>query len=220
MRRRGFLRVCGGGAAVALLAGARGAEPFLFRRARFYDHGSYVSVSVGFPELLRATDRDAMAWLDSGFETVLRYECVLLEHGTHREVARRVHEVTIRYDFLQGNRYEVRARQGGRTLFRRHYSDRARAVRAATRLSKVPIARAADLVRGGPDGPAYVAAIVAQRNPLEPSTQGPGADPAVARAQDRDVRWFGRLVGFLVGEVPEAEVTVRVRTQPFYLEVR
>ena len=220
MRRRGFLRLLGSAAAVPLLTAARGAEPFLFRRARFYDHGSYVSVSIAFPELLRASDRAAMAWLDSGFETVLRYEFVVLEYGTHREVARRVHEVTIRYDFLQGNRYEVRARQGGRTLSRRHFSDRAAAVRAATRLARVPIARAKDLVRGGADGPAYLVAIVAQRNPLEPSVHGPGADPAVSRAQDRDVRWFGRLVGFLVGEVPEAEVTVRVRTQPFYLEVR
>jgi len=220
VRRRTFLRAAAGAAVVTVAAGAKPPEHFLFRRARFFDHGRYVSVSVAFPELLRASDRDAMAWLDSGFETVLRYRFLVLEHGTRREVARATHTVTIRYDFLRGDTYEVRARTDRRTLFRRNYATRAEAIAAATKLVQWPVVDTRRLVRGGPHGPAYVVAIVAQRNPLDPTSEGPAADPSVARAQPRDVQWFGRLVGFLVGEIPEAEVTVRVRTQPFYLEAR
>ncbi|RMG93497.1 MAG: hypothetical protein D6705_18610 [Deltaproteobacteria bacterium] len=220
MKRRRFLAAFGGVAAAPWLIAARSRDHYLFRRARFFDHGGYVSMSMGFPELLRASDRDAMAWVDSGFETVLRYRIIVVDRKARREVEQRVHLVTLRFDFLQGDRYEVKARQGGRTLFRRYYDERRAAVDAATHLARVPIADTSRLVRGGPGGPSYSVAVVAQRNPLGPDEQGPGADPAVARAQDRDVQWFGRLVGFLVGEVPEAEVTVRLRTQPFYLEAR
>ncbi len=216
MRRRAFLIL----ASWVVLAGAARPEATLLRRARFYDHGDRVTMDLALPELLRPWDREAMAWLDSGFETLLVYDVALFEHGTNRLVERHRDLVKLRYDYMGGARYELKRYRDGRFVRRRTYERPREAVRAAVRLRRTTVADAGKLTRAGARGPSYYVTVVAQRNPIDDAVGAVGPDPSVGRGQGRDVQWFQRLVHFLAGELPTAEVSLRVRTQPFYLEVR
>ncbi len=216
MRRRAFLLL----ATVAALGAGVRPDATLLRRARFYDHGDRVTMDLALPDLLRPWDREAMAWLDSGFETLLVYDIALFETGSNRLVERHRDLVKLRYDYMGGAQYELKAYRDGRFVRRRTYTRPREAVRAAVRLRRVTVAATANLARAGARGPSYYVTVVAQRNPIEDPAGAIEPDPSTGRGQGRDVQWFQRLVHFLAGELPTAEVALRVRTQPFYLEVR
>jgi hypothetical protein len=198
--------------------GAVRPDTLLLRRARFEEVGAAVMVTVAFPELLRARDREAMASLDSGFETTLVYDLMLHEHGTNRVLEQHRRVVKVRYDYLN-RRYEVTTRDDGGTRARRFFKRRSDAAAAAVELRRMRVGRTEGLGRGEA-GPFYYVTVLGQRNPLTPTQGEPGLDPGTGRAQGRDTRWFRRFVNFLAGELPEAEETVRFRTQPFYLRSR
>ena len=214
MRRRALLA---GMASLSLVSAMR-PDTLLLRRARFEEVGAAIMVTVAFPELLRTRDREAMASLDSGFETTLVYDLILHEYGTNRVLEQHRRVVKVRYDYLN-RRYEVTTRDDGGARARRYFPRRADAVEAAMSLRRMRVGRTEGLGRGE-DGPFYYVTVLGQRNPLAPAQIDTGLDPGTGRAQGRDTRWFSRFVNFLAGELPEAEETVRFRTQPFYLRAR
>ncbi len=218
MRRRAFLWAL---ASLILTAAAR-PDTLLLRRARFEEVGNSAMMTIEFPELLRLRDRETIPSVDSGFETTLIFDLVLYEHGSNSGLEWHRRIVKIRYDYMN-QRYEVTTRDDGGNRARRFFKRRSRAVAAATRLTRMKVGRSANLARGS-GGPYYYVTIRGQRNPLDPTEPsaglGSGLDPGTGRAQGRDTRWFSRFVNFLATELPEAEATVRYRTQPFYLVER
>lgn len=216
MRRRALLL---GLVSLGLTAGVR-PDTLLLRRAKFEEVGDAAMMTVEFPELLRTRDREAMASVDSGFETTLVYDVVLHEHGTNAVVVQHRRIVKIRYDYMN-RRYEVTTRDDGGSRARRWFTRRSRAVAAAVKLDRIKVGRSRDLARGDPrQGPFYFVTVTGQRNPLDPTGGDAGLDPGAGRGQGRDTRWFSRFVNFLARELPSAEATVRYRTQPFYLVKR
>jgi hypothetical protein len=186
------------------------------RRGRFEEVGSWITVTLPFPELLRPRDREALAWLESGFETTFVYEVHLWPWSGPGPVARHVREVRLRWDHL-AQKFEAILRDDGAAPVRATWATREEALAGVLEARRLRVGLAAELTRGGPEGPFYMVSVLAQRNPLEGSAGDDELDPAAGRAQGRDSRWFSQFVGFLAGDVPEAEVTVRVRTQPFWL---
>ena len=216
MKRRMFLLAA---ASLGLTAASR-PDKLLHRRARFEEVGDAAMMTVEFPELLRRRNREAMAAVDSGFETTLVYDLVLYEYRTNTVIEQHRRIVKIRYDYMN-LRYEVTTRDDGGNRARRWFTRRSRAVAAAVKLGRVKVGRVRDLTRGDPkDGPFYYVTIKGQRNPLAPITSAGGLDPGTGRGQGRDTRWFNRFVNFLAQELPDAEATVRYRTQPFFLVKR
>lgn len=209
MRRRDCLR----GIVVAPLVGFVRPDTLPYKRAVFEEVGNSVLLTVSLPALFRRYDREALASIDSGFDTTLVYTLKLWQHGSRRLVATTDVLVKIRRDPWK-KRYVVAMREAG-TWTKRSFAERDPAIAAAVKLDRVRVAAATELERGE-DGPYYFVSILAQRNPIDVdvSTVGDG------RGQGRDLEWFGRLVDVLAGERAEAEETVHVRTNPFYLVPR
>ncbi len=209
MRRRTCLR---GFAAMPLVGFVR-PDALPYKRAAFEEVGNSVLLTVSLPALFRRYDREALASLDSGFDTRLVFTLKLWQHGSRRLIATTEVLVKVRRDPWK-KRYVVAVGELG-TWTKRTFVDRDAAIAAAVRLERIRVAAASDLERGE-DGPYYFVSILAQRNPLDVdvSTGGDG------RGQGRDLEWFGRLVDVLAGERAQAEETVHVRTNPFYLVPR
>lgn len=208
MKRRVFL----GGSLVLPPLLLRG-EAILVRRAQFEEGGDWLLMTLDLPELFPARDREALDSIDSGFATVVRYDLELHRLGLTGPQKLIALEARIQYD-LWNQRYVVSGYADGQRTTRRTFAGRADAIRAVTKLQRIRIAKTADLGRGA-NGPYYYVVVVARRNPVDPATVA-GLDPAT-RARGSDVRWFARLLDFLADRAPDAEETLSVRTNPFYL---
>ena len=206
MKRRTFLV---GALSTPLLVGFARVE---LRDAVFEEMGSSLVMTLEVPGLFKKHDADALASIDSGFDTNLHFQLKLYEWGKRKLVAQNTILVKIRRDPWK-KKYVVSTR-GERGWTKRFFSDRAEAIKAATTLQRVKVAAIEDLERGE-DGPYYFAEILAQRNPLTPDAKrGRGT---TGRGTGRDLEWFGRLVEVLAGERETAEETVNVRTNATYL---
>jgi len=183
------------------------------RKATFEEVGNSVLVTLSLPMLFRRYDREALASIDSGFDTIIQYTVKLWQHGTRRLVGTREIVVKIRRDPWK-KRYVVSTREETGWV-KRTFVDRDDAIAAAVRLDRVRVASASDLERGE-GGPYYFVTVLALRNPLA----GTSGERSSGRAQGRDLEWFGRLVEVLAGERAQAEEVVHVRTNPFYLVER
>ena len=215
MRRRAFLVAL----ACAPLLGFVKPEDLPRKRAVFEEVGTSLRMSIGLPKLLRKHDREAMASIDSGFDTTIEYTIRLWQHlgrGNRRLVETRELVVKIRRDPWK-KRYVVSAGDE-RGWTRRYFEERDAAILAAVKLERVRIASVGKLERGD-DRASYFVEILALRNPLRKRGPG-GGDAASGRGQGRDLEWFGRLVENLAGERPRAEEIVHVRTNLFYLVPR
>lgn len=180
------------------------------RDAVFEEMGSSLVVTVDIPGLFKKHDADALASIDSGFDTNLHFQLKLFEYGKKRLVTQSTVVVKIRRDPWK-KKYVVSTR-GERGWTKRFFNDRAAAIRAATTLQRVKVAAISDLERGE-EGPYYFLEIVAQRNPLTSDAKR----GTTSRGTGRDLEWFGRLVEVLAGERAKAEETVNVRTNATYL---
>lgn len=209
MRRRAYLR---GLVALPILGFAR-PDTLPIRRASFEEVGNSVLMTLSLPGLFKRYDRDALDSIDSGFDTTLHFTVKLWQHGTRHLVDTREILVRIRRDPWK-NRYVVSTREGG-TWAKRTFAERDPAIAAAVKLDRVKVAAATALERGE-DGPYYFVTVLAQRNPLAAPEDFAGSTGAAGR----DLEWFGRLVDVLAGERAEAEETLHVRTNPFYLVPR
>jgi len=198
--------------ALPLVAMAR-PDTLPLRRAVFEEVGTSVVMTLSLPTLFRRYDKDALESIDSGFDTSLHFTIKLWQHGTRRLVGTRELLVRIRRDPWK-QRYVVSARENG-AWTKRTFTERDAAVAAAVRLDRVEVGSASALERGE-GGPYYFVTVFAQRNPLEP----PADFASSTAAAGRDLEWFGRLVDVLAGERAEAEETVQLRTNPFYLVAR
>jgi Domain of unknown function (DUF4390) len=183
------------------------------KKAVFEEVGNSVLMTVSLPTLFRRYDREALASIDSGFDTTIHFTIKLWEHGTRRLVDTRELLVRIRRDPWK-RRYVVSTRESG-VWRKRTFTERDDAVAAAVKLDRVRVAAVNQLERGE-DGPSYFVEILALRNPLDPPEDFAGS----TRAQGRDLEWFGRLVDVLAGERAEAEETVHVKTYAFFLVER
>lgn len=213
MKRRTFAV----GPVALALAGFARSETLPTRVATFEEVGDSVLMTVTFPELLRARDREALASIDSGFETTLVYEIKLFEYGATTAFASLRHVVKIHYDHWQ-KRYVVESREASGAAGKRYFTRQDAAIEHSVALRRLRIARASSLERGG-DGPYYFATIRAMRNPIG-ARGARGAGTASGRGQGRSPGWFRRVVEFMSGSQPRAEQTLHVRTNPFYLEPR
>lgn len=209
MKRRQWLQ----GAIVMPVAVVARPEPVTRRRAVFEEAGSSVLMTMSLPMLFRRYDKDALESIDSGFDTTIELTIKLWQHGTNRVIGTHEVLVRIRRDPWK-QRYVVSTRADG-TWTKRSFDERDAAVAAAVKLDRIRIAATSELERGD-DGPTYFVTVFAQRNPLEPSPDF----AASTSAQGRDLEWFGRLVDVLAGERAQAEETVHVRSNPFYLVER
>ncbi len=209
MKRRALLQ----GLVVAPIVGFARPDTLIQRKATFEEVGNSVLMTVSLPMLFRRTDRDALSSIDSGFDTTLHFTLKVWQKGKNRLVDTRELLVVIRFDPWK-KRYVVRTRESG-VWSKRTFTERDAAIAGAVKLDRVRVAAANQLERGE-SGPYYFVEIIAQRNPLDPPEDFAGS----TRAQGRDLEWFGRLVDVLAGERAEAEETVHLRTNLFFLEAR
>lgn len=212
MRRRAFLVALSS----APLLGFVRPDTLPLRKATFEEVGSSVRMTVALPNLFRKHDKEAMASIDSGFDTTIEYTLRLWQYGTRRLLETREIVVKIRRDPWQ-KRYVV-SKRDDRGWSKRYFQRRDDAIAAAVDLERVRITASGALERGE-DGPYYFVEILALRNPLRKRKQGQGRS-ASGRGQGRDLEWFGRLVEMLAGERAVAEEIVHVKTNPFYLVPR
>lgn len=210
VRRR---TVLGGLLTAPLLAFAR-PESLVKRAAEFAEVGNSIQMTLSLPALIRANDQEALASINSGFDTTLEYTIKVWEHGTRRKVASRVIVLKLRRDPWKKH-YLLRTK-GSSGWIRRTFSKRADAIEAAVTLDGIKVCSASRLERGGEAGPFYFVEILAMRNPLR-KRRGSGRGTETHRAQGRDAEWFRRLVETLAGERARAEKVVHVRTNPFFL---
>ena len=208
MKRRTFVI---GAASTPLMLGMARPEALTVREAEFEEIGSSLVMSVAIPGLFKKNDTDALASIDSGFDTKLHFQLKVWEWGKRKLITKRTVLVKVRRDPWK-KKYVVSTR-GTRGWTKRFFKDRKAAIEAATTLTRVKVASVSDLERGN-DGPYYFVEIVALRNPLTPKA---GKKGATGRARGRDLELFGRLVELLAGERAKAEETVHVRTNPTYL---
>jgi len=188
-------------------------EALPVRKAVFEEVGNSVFITVSLPSLFRRSDKEALASIDSGFDTTLVFQLRLWEIGTRALVAEESLIVKIRRDPWK-RQYTVRTRTPSGWA-KREFATRDQALNEATTLVRVRLV-AADRLGRGANGPFYFAEVLALRNPLvaEPSSSGGTND---GRAQGRDLEWFGTLVDVLAGEQARAEESVHLRTNAFYL---
>lgn len=215
MRRRAFLVAL---SCAPLLAFVK-PEDLPRRRAVFEEVGTSLRMTLGVPKLLRKHDREAMASIDSGFDTTIEYTLRLWQYlgrGNRRFVEDRELVVKIRRDPWK-KRYVV-STADDRGWTRRYFENRDAAIAAAVKLERVRIAAVSTLQRGDAQAN-YFVEVLALRNPLRKRGAGDG-DSASGRGQGRDLEWFGRLVENLAGERARAEEVVHVRTNLFYLVPR
>lgn len=206
--RRRFLAIAG--ALPFLIAGIIDTKALPVRKARFVETKTGVKMVVSLPDLLPSFDHDAMEALDSAFATRLVFELGLYRWEARVPSEVRHVEAKIFYD-PWNLEYVVERNVDGRVL-RRTFSERDAAVKDAVTLD-VEIAKKSTLDRGR--GNFYVVRIMAQRNPVDsppPPRRGLGS----ARSTDLEV--FSRWVGMFVRSRPDAEQTIEVRSNAFFLE--
>lgn len=213
LRRR---TVIGGLLSLPLLALAR-PDTLVQRAAKFAEIGNSIQLTLSLPALIRKTDADALASIDSGFDTTIEYTLTVWEHGTRRKVDSRTVVVKLRRDPWKKN-YLVRTK-GATGWRKRTFAKRSDAIAAAVTLDAIKVCSASRLSRGGEAGPFYFVEVLAMRNPLRRSG-GHGRGTETRRGQGRDADWFRRLVETLAGERARAEKVVHVRTNPFFLVPR
>lgn len=213
VRRRVLL-----GAALGLpLLGFVRPETLVQRAAEFAEIGNSIQMTLALPTLIRKGDLEAMASIDSGFDTTLEYTLKVWEHGTRRLVATRTLVLKLRRDPWKKS-YLLRTK-GSSGWVKRSFETRDEAIAAAVTLDGVRICSASLLERGGEAGPFYFVEILAMRNPLQAGDEGDDGTET-RRGQGRDAEWFRRLVETLAGERARAEQIVHVRTNPFFLVPR
>jgi hypothetical protein len=207
--RRGFVRAL---AVLALSLPLLAAAPETLprREAKFTYTSRKLKLRVAVPDLLRATDKQAMKLLDGGYPTRLVYDLAVYPKGSRSPIAVAHIEVSVQWDPWNRD-YIVQTSIGSGAATVRRYALREDAVKAATTLS-VPIADLDQIPRG--EDEVLFVQVVAQRNPLEAKTSGANA---AARGQDRDLEVFSRWVGMFVRSRPKAEQLVEFRTFPFYV---
>lgn len=183
------------------------------KKAVFEEIASSVQMTLALPDLIRKTDKGALKSIDSGFDTVLRFEIELWEHGVRaRKLASRVVTVKVVRDPWT-DKYVVKTR-GNTGWIRRTFTTQEAAIEAAVTLDRIRICDTSTLVRGtAAQGPFYFCSVLAMRNPVK----DPPPSRRRRRGGDRDLEWFGRLVDALAGERARAEEIVHVRTNAFYL---
>jgi hypothetical protein len=210
VKRRTFMQ---GMIAVPVIAYAR-PDTLPLRRATFEEVGNSVLVTMTLPALFRRYDREALASIDSGFDTTIHYVVKVWQHGKNRLVDTREVRVKIRRDPWK-KRYVVSTREDSGWT-KRTFVERDEAIAAAVKLDRVRVCAASDLERGE-GGPYYFVTVLALRNPIVVKSDG---DRSSGRGQGRDLEWFGRLVEVLAGERAQAEEVVHVKTNAFYLVER
>jgi hypothetical protein len=209
VKRRTFVV---GSLATPLLLGFARPEALSVREAIFEEMGTSLVVTVQLPGLFKKHDTDALASIDSGFDTNLHFSLKVWEWGKRKLVAQRTVLVKIRRD--PWKKMYVVSTRGSRGWSKRFFEKRDEAIAAATTLTRATVASTSELERGD-DGPYYFVEILAQRNPLASDARRKRG--ATGRGTGRDLEWFGRLVEVLAGERAKAEETVHVRTNPTYL---
>ncbi len=210
LRRRTFV---GAALGLPLLAFVR-PETLVQRPAEFAEIGNSIQMTLSLGALIRDNDLEALASIDSGFDTTLEYTLKVWEHGTRRLMASRTIVLKLRRDPWKKH-YLLRTK-GSSGWSKRSFDDRAKAIEAAVTLDGVKVCSASLLERGGEAGPFYFVEVFAMRNPLR-APRGEGGGTETHRGQGRDAEWFRRLVETLAGERARAERVVHVRTNPFFL---
>jgi hypothetical protein len=210
--------------AVGLLpftGGALRPEPWPLRRATFEELGDVVTLTVELPGLFPGWDLDALASIDSGFATRVVMEVKLYALRGASPIARVQRECSVQFD-LWTKDYAVATRDAAGSTVRRRYPLRADAIVAASTIERLPLMEARSLQRAvaGGRGPYYLATIVAQRNPIAPDPAPTSLPSAAVASATSGGTWFARFVDTLAPPPPEAERTVRLRTNPFYLVPR
>lgn len=214
VRRRVLL-----GAALGLpLLGFARPETLVQRPAEFAEIGNSIQMTLALPTLIRKSDLEALASIDSGFDTTLEYTLKVWEHGTRQLVATRTLVLKLRRDPWKKS-YLLRTK-GSSGWIKRSFDSRDEAIAAAVTLDGVKICSASLLERGGEAGPFYFVEILAMRNPLQSAGDEREDGTETRRGQGRDAEWFRRLVETLAGERARAEQIVHVRTNPFFLVPR
>ena len=174
-------------------------------------------MTLALPALIRDNDLEAMASIDSGFDTTFEYTLKVWEHGTRQLVTTRTIVIKLRRDPWQKH-YLLRTK-GSTGWVKRSFQEHAKAIEAAVTLDGVKVCSSSLLERGGEAGPFYFVEVLAMRNPLR-RQRGVDGGPETRRGQGRDAEWFRRLVETLAGERARAEQVVHVRTNPFFLVPR
>jgi hypothetical protein len=186
-------------------------------KAVFEEVGNSVLVTLSLPALFRKYDKEALSSIDSGFDTTVEFTIKVFQHGARPKLVA-TRELTIKIRRNPWKKRYVVAVQDELGWTRRSFERRDDAIAAAVKLDRVRVCAASELERGD-DGPYYFVTVLAQRNPLRPRDAS-GSETPVERGSGRDLEWFGRLVEVLAGERAEAEETVNVRTNAFYLVPR
>lgn len=215
--RRSVLRLGGATLVTASLMGLARPDTLPTRKAVFEEIGTSILITLALPALFRRTDADALASIDSGFDTTLKFSLDVWEHGTRTHLGRRVIVRKIRRDPWK-KKYVVRTK-GSSGWITRTFDKRQDAIEAAVTLDRVRVISASGLQRGGEAGPFYFVTVLALRNPLAEDTAG-AKRRRRGRSGRRDLEWFGRLVDVLAGEQATAEEILNVRTNPFFLVPR
>lgn len=213
LRRRTLLS---GALALPLMAFVR-PETLVQRPAQFAEIGNSIQMTLALPALIRDNDLEAMASIDSGFDTTFEYTLKVWEHGTRQLVTTRTIVIKLRRDPWQKH-YLLRTK-GSTGWVKRSFQEHAKAIEAAVTLDGVKVCSSSLLERGGEAGPFYFVEVLAMRNPLR-RQRGVDGGPETRRGQGRDAEWFRRLVETLAGERARAEQVVHVRTNPFFLVPR
>jgi hypothetical protein len=193
-------------------------ETLVQRPAEFAEIGNSIQMTLALPTLIRDNDLEALASIDSGFDTTIETTLKVWEHGTRRLVATRTIVLKLRRDPWKKH-YLLRTK-GSSGWVKRSFEHRDEAIAAAVTLDGVKVCSASLLERGGEAGPFYFVEILAMRNPLRPSGDEGDGGTQTRRGQGRDAEWFRRLVETLAGERARAEQVVHVRTNPFFLVPR
>jgi len=193
-------------------------EALPVRRATFEEIGNSVLLTLSLPGLFRRGDREAVASIDSGFDTTLAFRLRVWKYGSKVRIGDTEHEIKIRFDPWK-KVYLVRSRTE-KGWSKREFVAQEQALAAATTLSRVRVAASDALVRATANaGPYYFVEVLAMRNPMV-RTENSNARAPSERSVGRDLEWFARLVDVVAGERAVAEETVHVRTNPFYLPPR
>lgn len=212
MKRRTFMAGLAGLPVVAMVR----PDTLPQRKAVFEEIGDAVRLTLALPSLVRQRDEEALASIDSGFDTTLRYTLRLWQYGSRDLVQERTLVVKIRRDPWK-KLYLVSTRDKGRWR-KQWFETRDAAIDAAVTLERVEVAQTRALGRGE-DGPYYFVEVLALRNPIKRRGTRSGRE-AAGRSRGRDLEWFGRLVEMLAGERALAEDVVHIRTNPFFLVPR
>ena len=214
LRRRAFVAAALG---LPLVAFVR-PETLVQRPAEFAEIGNSIQMTIALPTLIRKSDLEALASIDSGFDTTIEYTLKVWEHGTRRLVATRTLVLKLRRDPWKKH-YLLRTK-GSSGWIKRSFETRDEAIAAAVTLDGVKVCSASLLERGGEAGPFYFVEILAMRNPLRSPGDEEDGGTETRRGQGRDAEWFRHLVETLAGERARAEQVVHLRTNPFFLVPR